>query len=131
MTWRDGWYARWRGTEYGASPDGAAVRLYVGTPTDGFTEVAPGRYRRAVPAADVDLYYVRTRCTWRNEPFLVVGDDGDRLLLEYAGGNVHVAERLGLTAADVGVYWARVPHADVRDGIEERVAATDPAPSVP
>ena len=59
---RDGYTARWHGTDYDAVPgvDGE-VRLYAATPADGFTEVRPGRYVRIVPDHEVEsLRYVRT-----------------------------------------------------------------------
>ena len=63
---RDGYAARWNGTEYEASPDGDSVRLYRPDAAPGFDEVRPGRYRRVVPAQDVDeVVYVRTTCMWR------------------------------------------------------------------
>jgi hypothetical protein len=116
---RDGFVARWRGEEYDASPDGERVRLYRAEPADGFTEARPGRYVRVVPAADVaDLSYVRTTCTWRGEPFIVLGEHDGWLRLEYTGGRAPVAEALRLEVFDFGVYqgWAKVTEvADLRE----------------
>ena len=67
--WFDGRVARWRGREYEASPDGDRVRVYQAAPGEGFDEVRPGRFVRALPAADIEnLVYVRTMCSgawWR------------------------------------------------------------------
>lgn len=107
---RDGFVARWRGEEYDASPDGDQVRLYRAEPADGFTELRPGRYVRVVPATEVaDLSYVRTTCTWRGQPFIVLGEHNGWLRLEYTGGRAPIAEALRLEAFDFGVYqgWAR------------------------
>ncbi|GLZ14276.1 hypothetical protein Acsp04_45110 [Actinomadura sp. NBRC 104425] len=122
MTMRHGYYAQWRGTDYEASPDGDVVRLYVSRPADGFTQVAPDRYVRVVPAAEVGrLHYVRTRCSWRGEPFVVLGEQGEWLRVEYTGGKAPVAERLGLEPFDRGVYQAWAPRGEVRDVHEETV----------
>ncbi|GAA4142870.1 hypothetical protein [Actinomadura keratinilytica] len=122
MTMRHGYYAKWRGTDYEASPDGDTVRLYLPRPADGFTQVAPDRYVRVVPAAEVDrLHYVRTRCSWRGEPFVVLGEHGEWLRVEYTGGRAPVAERLGLEPFDRGVYQAWAPRGEVRDVHEETV----------
>jgi hypothetical protein len=119
---RDGFVARWQGEEYDASPDADLIRLYRNEPADGFTEVRPGRYVRILPAAEVaDLSYVRTTCTWRGEPFIVLGAHEGWLRLEYTGGRAPIAEALGLETFDFGVYqgWARV--SEVTDLRESRV----------
>ncbi|WP_433335659.1 TY-Chap domain-containing protein [Spirillospora sp. CA-294931] len=122
MTVRHGFYARWRGADYEASPDGAQVRLYLARPAEGFSAVAPDRHVRVVPAAEVDrLAYVNTFCTWRGEPFVVLGEHEDWLRLEYTGGKAPVAERLGLEPFDRGVYQAWAPRAEVEDLREEAV----------
>ncbi|MEU6038102.1 hypothetical protein ABZ801_22085 [Actinomadura sp. NPDC047616] len=122
MTIRHGYYAGWRGTDYEASPDGDGVRLYLSRPADGFTQAAPDRYVRVVPAAEVDhLSYVRTRCSWRGEPFVVLGEHGEWLRVEYTGGKAPVAERLGLEPFDRGVYQAWAPRGEVQDVREETV----------
>jgi hypothetical protein len=116
---REGYLARWQGAEYEASPDltagGASVRLYRTDPADGFDEVGPDRYRRLVPLAEVErLMYSTAVCTWRGEPFRVLTADGDRLRLEYVGGQAPVAERLGLERIDRGLYLGWVPFDEVR-----------------
>jgi hypothetical protein len=119
---RDGYVARWRGREYDASPDGDQVRLYQTEPCDGWTEVGPRRYVRVVPVAEVpDLSYVRTTCTWRGQPFIVLTEHDGWLRLEYSGGRAPVAESLRLEVFDFGVYqgWARVT--EVSDLREQRV----------
>ena len=114
---RDGYLVRWRGREYEGSPgaDGE-FRLYTADPADGFAELRPGRHRRIVPAAEVEgLRYVRTVCTWRGEPFIVVGEHESWLRVEYAGGRAPVAEQLGLDRVDHGVWQSWAPREDVED----------------
>ena len=84
---RDGYVARWRGREYEASPDGDDVRIYLPQPDEGFEEVRPGRFVRVLPISQVDdLCYVRTACSWRGEPFIVLHGEGAK-----------TAVRLGIT----------------------------------
>jgi hypothetical protein len=119
---RDGYVARYRGREYEASPDDADVRLYVSEPEEGFEEIRPGRYRRVVSADEVnDLAYVRTVCTWRGEPFIILGKHEAWLRVEYTGGKAPVAASLGLEEFDFGVYQGWAPEAEVADIREYRV----------
>jgi len=119
---RDGYVARWQGHEYEASPDGDQVRLYRPDDADGFEEARPGRYRRVVPVADVDeLVYVRTTCSWRGEPFIVLGEHDAWLRVEYSGGIAGVAGKLGLEEFDYGVYQGWAPRAEVSELREYRV----------
>ncbi|MBO0869825.1 MAG: hypothetical protein J2P15_14795 [Micromonosporaceae bacterium] len=118
---RDGYVARWQGVEYEASPAGDQVRLYATESEDGFEQVRPGRYRRVVPAAQVELSYVRTVCTWRGEPFIVLGEHDEWTRLEYTGGHAPVAEALGLEEFDFGVYQGWAPADEVEDVREQRV----------
>lgn len=119
---RDGHMARWRGQEYEASPDGEHVRLYQPVPDDGFQEVRPGRYVKVLPVAEVeDLWYVRTTCTWRGEPFIVLARHDDWLRVEYTGGWAPVAQALGLEEFDFGVYQGWAPADEVTDLGESRI----------
>ena len=119
---RDGYAALWQGTEFEASPDGEEVRLYRPDATDGFDEVRPGRYRRIVPASEIsELVYVRTLCTWRDEPFIVLGEHDGWLRVEYTGGLAPKAAELGLEEFDYGVYQGWAPHAEVSELREYRV----------
>jgi len=119
---RDGYAARWNGTEYEASPDGDSVRLYRPDAAPGFDEVRPGRYRRVVPAQDVDeVVYVRTTCMWREQPFIVLGEHDGWLRVEYTGGLAPKAADLGLDEFDYGVYQGWAPRAEVSDLREYRV----------
>ena len=119
---RDGYVARWRGEEYEVSPDGEEMRLYATEPHDGFDEIRPGRYRRIVPIGEVtDFAYVRTTCTWRDEPFIVLGEHDSWLRLEYTGGRAPVAAGLRLEEFDYGVYQGWAPTAEVTDLREYRV----------
>ncbi|MGI5327270.1 hypothetical protein [Actinomadura nitritigenes] len=122
MRVRHGFFARWRGTEYEASPDGDQVRLYVGEHADGFRQISPGRFVQVVPASEVeDVRYVSTYCTWRGEPFVVLGEHQGWLRVEYTGGKAPVAESLGLELFDRGVYQAWASKHEVEDVREESV----------
>jgi hypothetical protein len=119
---RDGYTARWEGEEYEASPDGDDVRLYRPDPADGFEEVRPGRHRRVVPLAEVeDLAYVRTTCTWRGQPFIVLAEHDNLLRVEYTGGRAPVAHELGLEEFDFGVYQGWAPANEVDELSEQRI----------
>ena len=119
---RDGYVARWRGTEYEASPDGDQTRLYASVAADGFDEVRPGRYVRVVPAHEVDdFWYARTTCVWRGAPFIVLGEHDEWLRVEYTGGKAPVAAELNLEEYDFGVYQGWAPRNEVSDLREQRV----------
>jgi hypothetical protein len=119
---RDGFICRWHGEEYESSPDGAEVRLYTAEPAEGFEQVRPGRFRRVVPVGEVaDLSYVRTVCSWRGEPFIVLGEHDAWLRVEYTGGKAPTAAALGLEEFDFGVYQGWAPTAEVTDVREYRV----------
>jgi hypothetical protein len=104
--------------DYEATPDpgddGLWLRLRAPAAAEGFEEVEPGRFVRAVPAAECEwAVFVTTVCEWRGEPFQVYGErDGD-LLLEYVGGRVTVARRLGLERVERGVHRGRAPRHEV------------------
>ena len=57
----NGYWARWRGTDYPASPDGELVRIYATSPVAGFEQVRTGRYRRFVPRAELENFIARVR----------------------------------------------------------------------
>lgn len=124
---RDGYLARWQGREYEASPAGDEVRLYVGGADEafageGFEEIRSDRFRRIVPAEDVDdLWYVRNTCVWRGEPFIVLARHDAWLRVEYTGGKAPVARALGLEEFDYGVYQGWAPSAEVTDLREHRI----------
>ena len=119
---RDGYVARYQGREYEASPDGDTVRLYRPEPAEGFEEVRPGRFVRVLPADQVeDLVYVRTTCTWRGEPFIVLGEADSWLRVEYTGGKAPVAATLRLEEFDYGVYQGWAPADEVTELREYRV----------
>lgn len=122
MSIRQGYYARWQGAEYEASPEGPRVRLYAEHPISGFAEVMPGRFVRAVPAEELDrFWYVRTVCHWQGEPFQVLAEHETWLRVEYIGGQAEVAARLGLEDFDIDVFQAWAPRAAVTDLHEERL----------
>ncbi len=121
MATRHGYLARWHGTEYDASPgpDGH-VRLYRSEPAEGFDPLPDGRHRRIVPGSDLEaLRYVRTVCAWRGAPFVVVGEQGSWLRVEYLGEDAAVARQLGLDYFDVGVFQGWAPRAEVTELREE------------
>ena len=119
---RDGYVGRWHDEEFEVSPDGEEMRLYSPGPRDGFEELRPDRYRRIVPASEVtDFGYVRTLCTWRGEPFIVLGEHESWLRVEYTGGLAPVAARMGLEEFDFGVYQGWAPRPEVADLREYRV----------
>ncbi|GGL10631.1 hypothetical protein Sme01_16020 [Sphaerisporangium melleum] len=119
MRWH-GYRARWRGAEYEASPDprpdGLWMRLRATAPADGFTQVAPGRFVRPVPAGDCDeVTFVTVAGRWRDAPCQVHGERDGELLVEYVGGSLPVARDLGLSRVERGVHQAWVPRDEVLD----------------
>jgi len=125
MTTGHGYLASYQGVEYEANPgtDGT-VRLYISEPAEGFVEIKPGRHVRQVPEVD-ELWYVRTTCTWRGVPCLVIGSHGDWLRLEYLGDEAALAEQLGMGRFDTDVYQGWAAASDVTDLVEERVPDRD------
>ncbi len=119
---RDGYVVTWRGREYDASPDGDSVRAYAPAAEEGFDEVRPGRYVRVLEAQEFeDLVYVRTTCTWRGQPFIVLAEADQWLRVEYTGGRAPVARQMGLEEFDYGVYQGWAPAHEVTDLYEHRV----------
>jgi hypothetical protein len=114
----DGYVARWRGTEYEASPDGDLVRLYTTAPEPGFEAVDAGRFRLVVPRAEVDWSgYLRTTGVWRGLPVLVLAEHGDRWLVAVFGGR----DPGGFTPAEQGVHLAWRPREEVGEVRETRL----------
>jgi hypothetical protein len=119
---RDGYVVRWRGREYDASPDGDKARIFADEPGEGFEEVRPGRFVRVLSRDEYDeLVYVRTTCTWRGQPFIVLAEADTWLRVEYTGGRAPVARALGLEEFDFGVYQGWAPVHEVTDLYEHRV----------
>lgn len=119
----DGYRARWRNAEYEAVPgaDGE-IRLYSAEPAEGFTEALPGRFVRVVRVEEIEsLRYVRSRCNWRGEPFVVIGEYDDWVRVEYIGGRAPVAAALGLERMDIGVHQVWVPRGELHDCYEEDI----------
>lgn len=120
---RDGYVARWGDAEYEAAPgvDGD-VRLYASAPAEGFEEIRPGRFLQVVREDEVgSLRYVRTHCTWRGEPFLVIVEHEGWVRLEYAGGQGPVAAAMGLDEIDAGVYQVWVPRGEIDNVREDHI----------
>jgi hypothetical protein len=119
---RDGYVVSFQGREYDAVPDGDNVRIYLPEPAEGFDEVKPGRYRRVLGPDDYDeLVYVRTTCTWRGAPFIVLAETDSWLRVEYTGGRAPIARQLGLEEFDFGVYQGWAPVHEVSDLGEQRI----------
>jgi hypothetical protein len=119
---RDGYVVVWHGHEYEAVPDGDDVRIYLDRPAEGFTEVKPGRYVRVLTADEYDeVVYVRTACTWRGAPFIVLAEADGWLRLEYTGGRAPIARHLALEEFDFGVYQGWAPAHEVTDRHEQRI----------
>jgi hypothetical protein len=119
---RDGYVVTWRGREYDAAPEGDQARIYSPEAGEGFEEVRPGRYVRVLSAGEfADLVYIRTTCTWRGQPFIVLAEAEAWLRLEYTGGRAPVARSLGLEEFDFGVYQGWAPANEVNDIYEHRV----------
>ena len=119
---RDGYVVTWNGREYDAAPDGDGVRIYASEAGDGFDEVRPGRYvRKLGPEEFEELVYVRTTCTWRGQPFIVLAEADTWLRVEYTGGRAPIARQLGLDEFDFGVYQGWAPAHEVNDIYEHRV----------
>ncbi len=119
---RDGYQATFGGVVYEASPDKDTLRLYSTEPDDGFVKISDRRYRRVIAADEAENFcYVRTTCTWRGEPFIVLGEHEGWLRVEYTGGKAPVATTLGLEEFDFGVYQGWAPAMDVTDIREYRV----------
>ena len=119
---RDGYVVRWQGREYEGSPDGDNVRIYQPDAGEGFDGVRPGRYVRVLPTAEIEeLTYIRTTCTWRGEPFIVLAEHETWLRVEYTGGRSPVARALGLEEFDYGVYQGWALATEVTDLREHRI----------
>lgn len=118
----NGYRAWWHGTPFEAFPDGSRVRLYSDSGADGFELVRDGRYRLAVPAAEVErLEYVRLVAAWRGSPFLLRSQAGAWAELEYTGGNAATAVGLGCERVERGVYRVRVRTDELSDVREDVV----------
>lgn len=119
---RDGYVVTWLGREYDASPDGDSVRIYAPEPAEGFEEIRPGRHVRVLRAQEYEeLVYVRTTCTWRGQPFIVLAETDAWLRVEYTGGRAPIARQMGLEEFDYGVYQGWAPAHEVTDLYEHRV----------
>ncbi len=120
---RDGYQATYLGETFEASPDGDDLcRLYSAEPLEGFAMVNERRFVMVVPTdAVTDFCYVRTMCMWRGEPFIILGEHGGWLRVEYTGGKAPVAASLRLEEFDFGVYQGWAPATEVTDIREYRV----------
>ncbi|MEU1882902.1 hypothetical protein ABZ470_36830 [Streptosporangium sp. NPDC020072] len=121
--------AHWRGSPYRASPelrgDGLWLRLWSPYAVEGAEEVVAGRWIVVVPAGECErIDLVTTVCEWRGEPFLVVGEREDEVLLEYPGGLAPVALSLGFERVERGVYRRWTPRAETGNAREEARSVT-------
>lgn len=123
---RDGYLAKYRGTEYEAHPDDTDMRLYSVDPASaeqGFEALPGGRFRKVVPLAELDgAWYVFTMCTWRGVPCRALYEQGEYVRVEYIGGQAPVAERLRFDQFDQGVYQSWAPRTEAPDLREQRIA---------
>lgn len=115
-----GYFARYDGEELACSLRTlyavTEVRLYRDNEADGFTEVGPARFVRAVPIEDCDLVGYRDEIgTWNGDDALVISDDVETLTVEYPGGDGPKALELGYAELERGVFRATVPSREVRD----------------
>lgn len=119
---RDGYYARWRGTEYHAVPSSAGAQLYAERPHQpGFQTTATGRSQRIVPYDELEEFgYLTTVGRWREQPVKVLASFDGWLRVEYTGGDGPAAERAGMERFDRGVYQTWVPADEVADLREHR-----------
>mgnify|MGYP006172127029 CR=1 FL=1 len=102
--------------------DEPVVSSLVSTPRTRARLNASGRYVRVLkPGEFGELVYVRTTCSWRGEPFIVLAEADNWLRLEYTGGRAPVARDLGLEEFDFGVYQGWAPAQEVNDLYEHRV----------
>jgi hypothetical protein len=117
----DGMYAEWRGTVYparGTVRPPKSVRLVAKAAEEGFDEVAPGQFRRAVPMSELTaLFELQTYCTWMGIRCMVTGskDDGRTLFIHWVGGNQTRAKELGFESMERGIYSRAVPQTEVSD----------------
>ena len=120
---RDGYYARWQGTEFDAAPSSAGAHLYTEhTDLAGFEAVPTGRFRRVVSFSELDEFgYVVTAGSFRGEPVKLLAEHEQWLRVEYTGGRAPTAERLGLDRFDRGVYQSWVSREEVTDVHEEHL----------
>ncbi|GII86568.1 hypothetical protein Ssi03_45580 [Sphaerisporangium siamense] len=112
--------ARLGGVEYEASPEPRADRLWMrlrsDRPAAGFVQVSPRRFVRPVPAEECEaVRFVTTVAEWRGAPCQVHGEHDGELLLEYTGGLLPVARRLGLERVERGVHRRWVPRDEAGD----------------
>lgn len=112
---REGLFVTWRKEMYPVSIELTGVFIYADKPLDGFREVAPGRYERNVMNDDIVGTYISTVGTWRGAPVKALYDDGDRVRIEYIGGQAPLAESLGMDRVDKGVYQTWASRADLPD----------------
>jgi hypothetical protein len=84
VTSPNGYRAGFDGAEFDASPDGDLVRLYSTEAVTGFELVGTGRYRRLVPAADLDWFgYLRSTATVDGHDAVVIEVRDGHALIEY------------------------------------------------
>ena len=112
---RDGYQVTYQGETFEASPDGDdLMRLYSSEPREGFVKLNERRYVMVASSdAVTNFHYVRTTCTWKGEPFIILGEHEGWLRVEYTGGKAPVASTLGLEEFDFGVYQGWAPAAEV------------------
>jgi hypothetical protein len=120
-----GHYGVYNGREYHAAVHGADVilRSYRDEPAP--VDFGPSRIPlvqgvRTVARSTLDkLHFVRTVCSWRTEPFLVVGVDGQTLQVFYLGNQGDWACRQpGMVRTGKLETHGRLPITEVDDIVE-------------
>jgi hypothetical protein len=120
-----GYYAIYNGREFHAAVHGADVilRSYRGEPAP--LDFAPSRIPlvqgvRIVARSSLEkLHFVRTLCSWRSEPFLVVGVDGQMIHVFYLGTRGDWACRQpGMARTGKLETYGRIPLREVDDIVE-------------
>ncbi len=123
--------ATYRGAAYeaGVGPSESDVVLFSALPPpDGLGfEPAPGRWRKRVIRAEVDvLWESRPIGTFHGEACLVLDDLGDRLHIIYLGKDARRARELGFWPVDRGVFELLTPRDEVTSLTEEKVEKSLP-----
>lgn len=103
---KPGHFARLQGIDFEAAltNDPDVVDLYwrgENAPISGFEQLVPGILWRHVDISSVDfVVHVSWVCDYRGEPFLVVDEQGESLVLDYNGDNFQKLAEMGFTMLD-------------------------------
>lgn len=118
--------ASYLGAQYQAAygPGANEVTLFAACPPPeelGFGS-AEGHWRKLVGLGDLEgLWQYRPAGWYRDEPCLVLDDQGDRLHITYLGDDPAAARQAGYWEIDRDVFEMVVPRANVTDLVEEQI----------